>query len=66
MTPRLLDLDELAAMLKVPPRQAAELYRRGAFPGIKLSYKTLRFDPADVLRALKKENGRSHGKQSTT
>jgi len=55
---KLLDLDGLATMLKVPKRQAGELFRRGVIPGIKLSRKYLRFDPADVLRTLKKNGGR--------
>jgi len=58
MATKLLDLGQLAKMLGIPERQAAELWRRGLFPGVKLSRKYLRFDPADVLRALKKNGGR--------
>jgi hypothetical protein len=62
LPPQLLDADELANLLKVQPRVVAELYRSGKIPVIRLSYKTLRFDAAAVMRALK-QHGRSNGKQ---
>jgi hypothetical protein len=34
-TLKLVDLDGIAEMLKVQPRQAGELYRDGKIPGIK-------------------------------
>ena len=52
--PRLVDFVGLAEWLNIHPRQAEELFRQGAFPGIRLSHKYLRFDPAEVLKALKK------------
>jgi hypothetical protein len=57
---KLLDFDGIAVVLGVPPRQARELYRRGCFPGVKLSRKYLRFDPADVLAAVKRNGGRKN------
>jgi hypothetical protein len=52
-TKPLTDLDGVAHLLKVPVRQAKELWHRGCFPGIKLSHKYLRFDPDEVLEAVK-------------
>jgi hypothetical protein len=50
----LLDFDGVAKLLNIHPRQAEELYRQGAFPGIRLSHKYLRFDGREVLRSIKK------------
>jgi hypothetical protein len=50
----LLDFDGVAKLLNIHPRQAGELYRQGAFPGILLSHKYLRFDGREVMRSIKK------------
>lgn len=49
----LLTLNELAERLRLHPDTARSLYRRHVIPGIKLGHRTLRFDYADVLRALR-------------
>jgi hypothetical protein len=49
----LLDFEGVAKLLNIHPRQAEELYRQGAFPGLRLSHKYLRFDAAEVLRSIK-------------
>lgn len=49
----LLTIFELSERLRLHPDTARSLYRRHIIPGIKLGYRTLRFDYADVLRALR-------------
>lgn len=49
----LLTLRELAQRLKLHPDTARSLYRRGKIPGLKLGHRTLRFDYAQVLEALR-------------
>jgi excisionase family DNA binding protein len=49
----LLTLKELAQRLRLHPDTARSLYRRGKIPGIKLGHRTLRFDYAQVLEALR-------------
>lgn len=60
MTPQtndaLLTLDELAARLRLHPDTARGLYRRKKIPGLKLGYRTLRFDYGQVLEALRRAN----------
>lgn len=50
---QLLTLKELAQRLRLHPDTARSLYRRGKIPGIKLGHRTLRFDYAQVLEALR-------------
>jgi hypothetical protein len=52
-------INQFFQMLGIPKRQAYELWRTGKFPGIKLSHKYLRFEPREVLRALKRKGGRN-------
>jgi len=52
----LLTLDELAARLKIHPVTARGLWRRRVIPGLKLGHRTLRFDYAAVLEALRQES----------
>lgn len=49
----LLTLKELAQRLRLHPDTARSLYRRGKIPGIKLGHRTLRFEYAQVLEALR-------------
>lgn len=49
----LLTLVELAQRLRLHPDTARGLYRRGIIPGLKLGHRTLRFDYAQVLEALR-------------
>jgi len=56
----LLDFEGVAHLLSIPRRQAAELYRQGAFPGIRLSHKYLRFDGREVLRSIKEKKTKSY------
>jgi hypothetical protein len=63
MRTSLTDLDGVGRLLGVPRRQAKELWLRGCFPGIKLSHKYLRFDPEEVLKAVKAN--RKGGKHAT-
>jgi excisionase family DNA binding protein len=50
---QLITIDELAERLRIHPDTLRGLYRRGKIPGIKLGYRTLRFDYANVLAALR-------------
>jgi hypothetical protein len=61
----LLDFNGVAKLLNVHPRQAEELYRQGAFPGIRLSHKYLRFDAAEVLRSIKQKKTKSYDERIT-
>jgi hypothetical protein len=54
LTHKLVDAAGMAAVLETSERQIQEWYRAGHIPGIKLSRKCLRFDPRDVMRAIKK------------
>lgn len=49
----LLTLAELAHRLRLHPDTARSLYRRGVIPGLKLGHRTLRFEYAQVLEALR-------------
>ncbi len=49
----LLTLDELAQRLRLHPDTARSLYRRGVIPGLKIGYRTLRFEYNQVLEALR-------------
>ena len=49
----LLTIEELAERLRLHPDTARSLYRRHKIPGIKLGHRTLRFDYAHVLEALR-------------
>jgi len=51
---QLITIDELAERLRIHPDTLRGLYRRGVIPGIKLGYRTLRFDYASVLGALRR------------
>lgn len=59
-SPRLLNMKQLSVLLGVPERQVGALYRRGLFPGIRLSHKYLRFDGAEVLAALKQHRRQNY------
>jgi hypothetical protein len=50
----LLTLDELAARLKMHPVTVRSLWRRRAFPGLRIGHRTLRFEYAAVLDALRR------------
>lgn len=52
-TPQLCNKAQLAARLNVHKRTVDNLVARGAIPCIRLGVKLLRFDPDDVLAALK-------------
>lgn len=49
----LITLDELAYRLRLHPDTARGLYRRGVIPGLKLGYRTLRFEYNQVIEALR-------------
>jgi excisionase family DNA binding protein len=49
----LLTIYELAQRLRLHPETARGLYRRGVIPGIKIGYRTLRFDYSQVVEALR-------------
>jgi excisionase family DNA binding protein len=49
----LLTLDELAERLKMHPVTVRGLKRRGVIPALKLGHRTLRFEYAKVLDALR-------------
>jgi len=51
---QLITIGELAERLRIHPDTLRGLYRRGKIPGIKLGHRTLRFDYAQVLEALRK------------
>jgi excisionase family DNA binding protein len=53
----LLDEDEVAVVLKTNRVRIFQLYRSGKIPGYRLG-KTLRFDLAEVLNALRVPNPR--------
>jgi excisionase family DNA binding protein len=49
----LLTLSELAQRLQLHPDTARSLYRRKVIPGIRIGHRTLRFEYAKVLEALR-------------
>jgi len=49
----LITLDELAHRLRLHPDTARGLYRRGVIPGLKLGYRSLRFEYSQVIEALR-------------
>lgn len=49
----LLTLDELAIRLKMHPDTVRGLWRRRVFPGLRIGYRTLRFEYAKVLDVLR-------------
>jgi excisionase family DNA binding protein len=49
----LLTLEELAQRLRLHPDTARSLYRRGVIPGLKLGHRTLGFEYAQVIEALR-------------
>lgn len=51
----LLTLPQLAQRLQVSEKAARALYRRKRIPGIKVSYRTLRFSWPDVVDSLRKQ-----------
>jgi len=61
---KLIDLDGLAEMLRIPKRAAYLLYFNKRIPAIKVNAKTLRFEPAKVLAALKQKGGGHHVKRT--
>jgi len=56
----LITLPELARRLKLHPDTTRRLYWRGTIPGLKMGHRTLRFDFADVVAALKRKAGGKH------
>jgi len=52
----LLTIDELSQRLRIHPTTARGLYRRGKIPGLKLGYRTLRFEYEKVVEALRQAN----------
>ena len=56
MSSELLTYDELAAKLKTTPGNVVRHVKRGAIPVVKLGGST-RFDWADVIAALKTQEG---------
>ena len=50
----LLTLNELAARLKMHPDTVRGLWRNHAFPGLRIGHRTLRFEYAAVLDALRR------------
>jgi excisionase family DNA binding protein len=55
----LLTLDELAARLKLHPVTVRGLKRRGVIPALKIGHRTLRFEYAKVLDALRQAGDQS-------
>jgi len=55
-TEELITIADLAARLKIHTTTARGLYRRGIIPGIKLGHRTLRFDYAAVVDALRRND----------
>jgi len=51
-------------MLRIPKRAAYLLYFNKRIPAIKVNAKTLRFEPAKVLAALKQKGGGHHVKRT--
>lgn len=51
---QLITIGELAERLRIHPDTLRGLYRRGKIPGIKLGHRTLRFDYAQVIDALRR------------
>jgi excisionase family DNA binding protein len=49
---RLLDEAELCELLNIPRTKFQKLRRRRLIPLVRLGYRTYRYDPADVRRAL--------------
>ena len=54
--PGLLSLSELAHKLQIHPSTARGLYRKKVIPGVKIGWRTLRFDYATVLAALQRQH----------
>jgi len=52
-TQELLTLPQLARKLQLHPTTVRGLWRRRLIPGVKIGYRTLRFDFAEVLETLK-------------
>lgn len=50
---KLLNLRELGAKLSMSPETLRRLYRRKHISGFRLGWRTLLFDPQDVLNSLK-------------
>jgi len=57
VTQRLLTVEELAALIGLPPSTLRRLYRAGEIPVIKLGHRTLRFSLEDVQEALRSKGG---------
>jgi excisionase family DNA binding protein len=49
----LITLEELANRLKMHPSTVRSLWRRRAFPGLRIGHRTLRFEYDKVLDALR-------------
>lgn len=52
--PALLTITDLSKRLQLHPSTTRQLYKSGRIPGLKLGHRTLRFDFAAVLDALRK------------
>jgi hypothetical protein len=62
--PRLIDINELAARLSLHPVTVRGLHRRKAIPSISIGHRTLRFEYAAVVEALKRANDPSMATQA--
>ncbi len=58
---KLLTTRQLAAQLQVSPDTVRSWVRSGLIPEVRLSPKVRRFDPAEVLRALRERGEVSRG-----
>lgn len=59
--PSLLTLDELATRLRMHPTTVRGLKRRGVIPAIVIGHRTLRFEYAAVLDALRQAGDQANG-----
>lgn len=55
-TQELITITDLARRLKLHPETTRGLYRHGRIPGIRFGHRTLRFDYASVVEALKRND----------
>ncbi len=56
-TGELLTITELGERLRIHPDTLRGMYRRGQIPGLRISYRTLRFDYEKVIDALETIDG---------
>ena len=58
MVNELLTVTELADRLRVRPRKVQAWARRGRIPAVSISPKVVRFELGEVVKALKRNDGR--------